>query len=101
MITSLVWVNINGLDVLLTYLNNYMKNTKRYFWIGMIGANANSINAQCTCKSLGRKREDGYISWARNSLSCIWVMGPGCLGNLLLQALASGMISKGVFGKVE
>ena len=27
--------------------------------LGMIGANANSINAQCTCKSLGLSKEKG------------------------------------------
>ena len=72
--------------------------------LGMIGANANSINAQCTCKSLSLSKEKGgwvHFLGEKQLGSCIWVMGPGCLGSLLLQALASGMISKGVFGKVE
>lgn len=47
------------------------------------------------------KKREGYNAWRKTGVSCNWVMGPGCLENLLLQALASDMISRGVFGKVE
>ena len=47
------------------------------------------------------EKREGYASWAKAGVGCNWVMGPGCSRNLLLQPLASGMISKGVFGKVE
>ena len=67
----------------------------------MIRANANSINTNARAWAYVGKEGKSTLLGRKTGDGCNWVMGPGCLGNLLLQALASGMISKGVFGKVQ